>query len=106
MVMTLTPRGQALGFTLDDVGAQIRDAVGGRTARRLPFPDEEIAIIVRQNLGEGGAGTLRALELRSPSGVYVPLTEDRPSGGPAGLFGIQRRDGRTTASVTADVDRR
>jgi multidrug efflux pump subunit AcrB len=55
IILTLTERGEALGFTLDGVGGQIRDAVGGRTARNLPFTDEEIAIVVRQHLGEGGA---------------------------------------------------
>ena len=104
IIMTLTPRGEALGFTLDGVGAQIRDAVGGRTARNLPFPDEEIAIRVRQELGEGGTGTLRALELRSPSGIYVPLTEVVNLQDRQGFSVIQRRDGRTTVSVTADVD--
>jgi multidrug efflux pump subunit AcrB len=104
IILTLTERGEALGFTLDGVGAQIRDAVGGRTARNLPFPDEEIAIVVRQNLGEGGTGTLRTLELRSPSGVYVPLTEVVNLEDRQGFSVIQRRDGRTTVSVTADVD--
>jgi multidrug efflux pump subunit AcrB len=104
IIMTLTPRGEALGFTLDGVGAQIRDAVGGRTARSLPFPDEEISIIVRQDLGNGGTGALRALELRSPSGVYVPLTEVVNLADRQGFSVIQRRDGRTTISVTADVD--
>ncbi len=104
IIMTLTERGEALGFTLDGVGAQIRDAVGGRTARNLPFPDEEISIIVRQDLGVGGTGTLRALELRAPSGLYVPLTEVVNLEDRQGFSVIQRRDGRTTISVTADVD--
>lgn len=104
LVMTLTPRGESLGFTLDNIGAQIRDAVGGRTARNLPFPDEEISIIVRQDLGEGGTGSLRALELRSPSGDYVPLTEIVNLEDRQGFAVIQRRDGQTTVSVTADVD--
>ncbi len=104
IILTLTERGEALGFTLDGVGAQIRDAVGGRTARNLPFPDEEIAIVVRQNLGVGGTGSLRTLELRSPSGLYVPLTEVVNLEDRQGFSVIQRRDGRTTVGVTADVD--
>lgn len=104
LVMTLTPRGEALGFTLDDVGQQIRDAVGGRTARTLPFPDEEIAIIVRQDMGEGGTGSLRLLELRSASGAFVPLTEIVNLEDQQGFSAIQRRDGMTSVSVTADVD--
>lgn len=104
LVMTLTPRGESLGFTLDAVGAQIRDAVGGRVARNLPFADEEIAIRVRQDLGEGGTGALRQMELRAPSGLYVPLTEIVNLEDRQGFSVIQRRDGRTTISVTADVD--
>lgn len=104
LVMTLTPRGEALGFTLDAVGGQIRDAVSGRVARSLPMADEEISIRVRQDLGEGGTGALRALELRAPSGLYVPLTEVVDLQDRQGFSVIQRRDGRTTVSITADVD--
>ncbi|MEM1284287.1 MAG: efflux RND transporter permease subunit [Pseudomonadota bacterium] len=104
LIMTLTERGEALGFTLDAVGVEIRDAVSGRVARDLPFPDEEIAIRVRQELGDGGTGALRSLELRSPSGLYVPLTEVVNLEDRQGFSVIQRRDGRTTVSVTADVD--
>ncbi|MEM6711628.1 MAG: efflux RND transporter permease subunit [Pseudomonadota bacterium] len=104
IVMTLTERGEALGFTLDDVGRQTRDAVGGRTARSLAFPDEEVDIVVRQSMGEGGASALRALELRSPAGVYVPLTEVVHLQDRQGFSVILRRDGRTSVSVTADVN--
>jgi multidrug efflux pump subunit AcrB len=44
------------------------------------------------------------LELRSPSGLYVPLTEVVNLEDRQGFSVIQRRDGRTTVSVTADVD--
>ncbi|MEM6381567.1 MAG: efflux RND transporter permease subunit [Pseudomonadota bacterium] len=104
LVIALTERGEALGFTLESIGAQVRDAVGGRVARDLPAVDEEITILVRQDLGEGGSGALRRLEVRTPSGVYVPLMEVVTLTDRQGFAVIQRRDGRTTISVTADVD--
>jgi multidrug efflux pump subunit AcrB len=86
IILTLTERGEALGFTLDGVGAQIRDAVGGRTARNLPFPDEEIAIVVRQNLGEGGTGTLRTLGAALAIGRLCAADRGGEPGRSAGLF--------------------
>ncbi|MEM1287637.1 MAG: efflux RND transporter permease subunit [Pseudomonadota bacterium] len=104
LILSLTPRGQAMGFTLDGVGIQIRDAVAGRIALEMPRENEQIAIRVRQEIGDGGSGSLRSLELRSPSGIFVPLTEVVMLEERQGFSVIQRRDGRTTISVTADVD--
>ncbi|MEL6979556.1 MAG: efflux RND transporter permease subunit [Pseudomonadota bacterium] len=103
IALELTPRGAVLGFTADSVAAQVRDAVEGRIARRIPTADEEIVVRVRQALG-GDGGSLRNLELRAPNGGFVPLTEVVRVYERQGFSVIQRRDGRTNVSVTADVD--
>ncbi|MEM9725025.1 MAG: efflux RND transporter permease subunit [Pseudomonadota bacterium] len=101
--LELTPRGAVLGFTAESVAAQVRDAVEGRVARRIATIDEEIKIRVRQNL-EGTGGDLRAMELKSPSGDFVPLSEVVTVTERQGFSVIVRRDGRPTVSVTADVN--
>ncbi len=99
----LTPRGATLGFTAEIIGQQIRDAIDGRIARRIAAPNEEIEVRVSQAI-EGGTGALRNLELRSPSGVFVPLAEVAELKDKQGFSIIQRRDGTTTVAVTADID--
>ena len=105
LVMELTPRGRALGFTVNSVGRQIRNAFQGAIARRFAAGDEEISIRVRQITSvTGGAGALRDLSLRAASGEYVPLAEVVTLTDRQGFSAIQRRDGKASVSVTADVD--
>lgn len=103
-VMELTDRGRALGFTIDQVGRQVRDVFEGRIARRLSAGDEEIKIRVERETRESGSGALFNLELRSPGGVFVPLSEVVSFEEKRGFNSIQRLDGKTTVVVTGDVD--
>jgi len=101
--IALTPRGATLGFTAEIIGQQIRDAIDGRVARRIPSANEEIEVRVAQAIA-GGTGALRDLELRSPNGVFVPLSEVAELKDRQGFSIIQRRNGVTTVAVTADIN--
>ena len=103
-VMTLTPRGAALGFDIEDVGSQVRDAFQGAIARRLAQGDEEVVIRVLKRMPASGSAQLRRFELKSPNGDFVPLVEVVDLSERQGFSVIQRRDGRTTVSITADID--
>ena len=100
--LELTPRGAVLGFSAESVANQVRDAVEGRIARRLPTADEEVVVRVRQALG-GAGSDLRHMELRAPDGSFVPLSEVVSVSERQGFSVIQRRDGQAQVSVTADV---
>ncbi|ADZ71691.1 efflux RND transporter permease subunit [Polymorphum gilvum] len=104
LFVELTPRGRALGFTVESAARQIRNAVEGAIARRFAEGDEEVAIRVRQDLGPEGASALRDLALRAPGGEFVPLTEVVSLKDVQGFSVIQRRDGRTIVTVVSDVD--
>lgn len=104
IVMTLTPRGASLGFTIEDVGRQVRNNFEGAIARRLARGDEELTIRVSKVVPGTGSSQLRTLELRSPDGEFVPLTEVVDLTERQGFSVIQRRDGRETVSITADAD--
>lgn len=104
LVMRLKDRGASLGFTVDRVGQQIRNAFEGTIARRFFDGEDEIAIRISENRVTEGSAALRELNLRAPDGRYVPLTEVVNLSERQGFAAIQRRDGRTTISVTADVD--
>lgn len=104
IVMTLTPRGAALGFTAESVGQQVRNAFEGAIARRVPAGDEEVTIRVRRVQAVPGLAALGNLSLRAPSGEFVPLSEIVNLTEKQGYAIIQRIDGATAVSVTADVD--
>ncbi|MEP3280065.1 MAG: efflux RND transporter permease subunit [Stappiaceae bacterium] len=104
LVMQLTARGRALGFTVDSVGQQIRSAFDGAVARRFADGEEEITIRVKQVMDGVGAGSLRSLSLRAENGEFVPLTEVVSLTDRQGFSIIQRDDGKASVSVTADVD--
>ncbi|MEM9221649.1 MAG: efflux RND transporter permease subunit [Pseudomonadota bacterium] len=103
VVLSLTPRGEALGFTADNVGRQVRAAFQGEIARRLALNDEEVPIRVRQR-SDGESVALEELFLRTRSGTFVPLTEVATMRERDTFSTIVRRDGLTTIAVVADVD--
>lgn len=103
ITLSLTPRGDALGFTAEAIGAQVRAAFEGDIARRVAVGDDEIPIRVRQRSGNA-AVPLEDLFLRAPGGAFVALTEVAELAERNTFSTIVRIDGLTHISVTADVD--
>jgi multidrug efflux pump subunit AcrB len=104
MTMTLTDRGAALGFDLNSLGTQIRDAFEGRTVRRVAAGEEEIAIRLQRGSEASGSDALRSLWVRAPSGGFVPISSVVSFGEEQTFRRIFREDGKTTINVQADVD--
>ena len=105
LVMRLTPRGGALGFSIEEVGRQVRDAFEGAVPRRYARGGEEVTVRVEQAMRESGSAALRNFELRAPGGgAFVPLSEVVELTERQGFSAIQRRDGKSTVSITGDVD--
>ena len=104
LVVELSPRGEALGFTVEGAARQIRSALEGALPRRFAQGEEEVTIRVRQEMVDGGAGALRTLYLKAPNGEFVPMLEVVRLSDRQGFSVIQRLDGRVTVSVSADVD--
>eukprot|EP00873_Tetraselmis_striata_P043602 jgi/Tetstr1/463866/TSEL_008677.t1 len=105
LVIELSPRGKALGFTVENAARQIRSALEGSIPRRFAQGEEEVTIRVLQDLTGSGGGALRNLMLKAPSGEFVPLLEVVTLDDRQGFSVIQRLDGRITVGVSADVDR-
>ena len=104
LLVELTPRGRALGFTVESAARQIRNAFEGNIARRFAEGDEEVSVRVKQVFDADGTAALRQLSLRTPAGEFVPLTEIVDLTDAQGFSVILRRDGRTVVTVVADVD--
>jgi len=101
----LTPAGRAMGFRLEDVASQVRDAFYGNEIQRLQRGRDEVKVMVR--FPEDARRTLDSLEnmkVRTREGEEVPLlqvVELEPGRGPAV---IQRTDRQRSIKVTADVE--
>ena len=104
LILEVTPRGAAMGFTSESVGRQVRNAFDGAIATRFARGDEEITVRVKRVQEIAGVHVLKEIYLRSPEGRRVPLTEVVTVREEAGFSIIQRRDGLRTVSVTADID--
>ena len=104
LILELTPRGTALGFTGESVGQQVRDAIEGAIATRFARGDEEITVRVSKDSTLPGPLRLKNMYLVSPTSERVPLAQVVNVREKRGFSVIQRRDGKTTVSVTGDID--
>jgi multidrug efflux pump subunit AcrB len=104
IILEITATGQALGFTTEEIGRQVRNAIDGAIAMRFPRGDEEIWIRVQLDRKFVDANVLDHLYLRAPDGAEVPLSEVVSLRKQSGFARIRREDGRREVSVTAEVD--
>ncbi|PLX34385.1 MAG: acriflavin resistance protein [Hyphomicrobiales bacterium] len=105
VLIELTPRGAALGFTTEGIGQQLRNAFEGAIARRFARNGEEITVRVQRKKQGGGIRLLRDLYLKSPGGAHVPLTEIANIREKSGFSIINRRNGKNVISVTGEVNK-
>jgi len=104
LIMELTEKGRALGFTTESVARQVRDAYAGVVAMRFARGDDEVTVRVRMDEAALAAQGVRALYLRSPTGDETPLSEVVAFREEAGFASIGREDGFRIVAVTAEVD--
>ena len=96
VLLTVSPRGRALGFTTESVSRQVRDAFEGRIAKRFARGDEKVAVRVQYDRDGVAADALRDLYLRSPTGAEVPISEVARFAGRYGLCANSPRRRRAT----------
>lgn len=102
---TVNERGESLGLTAAEVGAQVRHAFEGSIALRQMRNSEEVTVRVRLPEEErSSAFNIESLLLRTPSGVFVPLSDVATVVKGRSYTSIDRRDSRRTVKVTADVE--
>ncbi len=104
LVLSVSPRGQALGFTAASLGSQVRDAFQGKIATRFAQGDDEITVRVRRQQEKQGIKSLYSLYLNAPDGTQVPMSAVVNITEKSGFSLIQRKEGLKTVSVTADVN--
>ena len=103
LILELTAQGQALGFDIDGLGANLRARLGGIEAVRYPVGPRSATIRVSVPEGELTADFLERMQMRSPSGAYLPLADIVSVTRNAGFSTVRRENGIRLISVTGDI---
>ncbi|MYG26173.1 MAG: efflux RND transporter permease subunit, partial [Boseongicola sp. SB0677_bin_26] len=108
LLLELTPQGQALGLTIDALGATLRARLNGIEAATYPDGPRSAAIRVELPADELTADFLERLLIRTGpvaagEGVYVPLADIVSVERRTGFSTIRRENGIPVVSVTGDL---
>ena len=104
LILELTPRGQALGFTIDTLGRTLRDRLAGIEAASYPMMGRSAAIRVEIPQDELTADFLDRTQMRTAAGDYVPLADIVTVTRRQGFSTISRENGIALISVLGSLD--
>ena len=103
--LSLTDTGAALGFTLADLGRQVRQAFYGEEAQRVQRGEDDLRVMVRYPAdARRSLKSLQSLHVRTPAGAYVPFRTVAEAEWGRGTQFIERLDGVRSINVTGKVD--
>ncbi len=103
--VTLRAGARALGITEAELGRQLRSSFYGAEAARQQRGRDEVRVYVRLPKEERSSEhDIEQLILRTPEGGEVPLGHAVEIERGRAYTSINRREGRRTVNVTADVD--
>lgn len=104
-ITSLTRAGESLGFTLGEVATQVRNSFFGFEVQQLQRGRDEVKVMVRlPEKDRQTLETLEKLELTSPQGEKVAMSEVANYRFGRGLAVINRTDRLPSVKITADVD--
>lgn len=101
--LTLTPKGEALGFTTDDVARILRNRLEGIEVAEFPVGRRTAKVKVLMPDEETDASFLYTTRIRTSAGTYVSLSEIVQVDSSYGFASVRRSDGLRTLSVSGDV---
>ena len=100
----LTEEARALGLSAAEIGRQVRGAFYGLEAVKQQRGRNEVTVLVRKPESErDGMEDLEDMLIHTPDGGDVPLQQVATVTRDRAYTQITRRDGRRTATVTANV---
>ena len=102
--LQLLPRAEVMGFTLNDLSTQVRNAFYGSQAQRLQRGDDEVRVMVRYPEEERvSIGDLEDMYIRTAEGDTVPFSSIADFNMQPGYARINRVDGERSVAVNADI---
>ena len=103
LVMTLTPQGEALGFTSDAIGAELFSRLNGITAAEFPAGVRSTSVTVGLPDSELTADFLSRTLMRTGQGEYVPLGEIVTVSSSQSFSTVQRENGLRLITVSGNI---
>ncbi|MEI4231961.1 efflux RND transporter permease subunit [Roseovarius sp. D22-M7] len=103
LILDLTPQGAAMGFTVDALGQALRDRINGIEAATYPEGPRSAEVRVELPEDELTADFLQTMQLRAPSGQYVPVADVVSVTQRTGFATVRRENGLRLISVTGDI---
>jgi multidrug efflux pump subunit AcrB len=104
LILTLSPQGEALGFSIDTLGRSLRDMLGGIEAASFPDGPRSATIRVELPKSELTADFLERTLMRADAGVYVPLADIVQVTQRSGFSSIRRENGARIVTVSGDLN--
>ncbi len=107
LVLSLTPTGQAMGFSIDSLAGDLRAMLGGIEAATYPDGPRSAAIRVELPAGEMTADFLDRMQMRTVgadgAAAYVPLADIVTVNRTAGFSSVMRENGLRVVTVSGDL---
>ena len=104
-IINLTPRGQSLGFSTQNVGREIRDALEGAIAKRFQRNGEEVSVRVKYPENSTSSKSLATFRLQGSGEAEILLDEVVTIREQQGFSSITRENGRREVAITAETNK-
>ena len=106
ILYSVTPEGEAAGFTRRDLAVAVRDAYYGREAQRMQRGRDEVRVMVRYPEEQRKSlETLREMRVRAPDGTAVPFPVVADTSYGQSLASIERINNRRVVTINAAVNK-
>ena len=105
--LALTKEGESLGFTLQNLGKQVRQAFFGEESQRIQRGRDDVRVMVRYpSQDRRSLASLEGMRVRTPTGDEVPFSTVAIATMGRSAATIRRVDRRRAINVQADIDER
>ncbi len=105
LIYRLTPLAEALGLTVESIGAQLRAAYDGHLVQVFQVGDDEVEVrVVLHDEERYRLTSLEQFQILLPNGRYVPLANVANLESRRGFEALRHAQGQVAVSVSADVD--
>ena len=104
-IYSLTPLGESLGLTIDDVGRQLRAAFDGYLAQIYQDGDDEMEVrVLLPDEERDSLATLESFNLQLPNGETILFSSAVKVETRRGFEALRHAQGHLAAQVSGDVD--
>ena len=101
--LSLNEKGQSLGFSIIDIGEQVRSAINGTIISEFPKGDEEVKVRLKLSEDEQRTDMINDLRIISPLGSSFKLEEIAKINETLPFASINRTNGFREVTVSGDL---